>query len=120
MTTLRTARPHEPRVADEHRVLIVRKKMPWTPTTSYDEWTRALSPSPALRAEVKRRGLSEETWAFFVPRFLEEMQDDEARIMLAYYRRMLDTGTAVTLLCYCRDESRCHRAIVKSLLEGQA
>lgn len=80
----------------------------------YDVWFPNLAPSPgtvkfALAAETSRQ------WAAFVRRYRAEMASPENS-------RVLDLLAALSheanfsVGCYCEDESRCHRSVLRQLL----
>jgi uncharacterized protein YeaO (DUF488 family) len=80
----------------------------------YDVWLPGLSPS----AETVKLGLASRTprqWAAFVRRYRAEMSAPDAA-------RLLDLLAALShqanfsVGCYCEDESRCHRSILRKLL----
>jgi uncharacterized protein YeaO (DUF488 family) len=80
----------------------------------YDTWLPALSPS----AELMKQGqdaATERDWAAFVKKFRSELNDaDTARLLdlLA----ALSHQTDFSLGCYCAEESRCHRSVLRALL----
>ena len=80
----------------------------------YDVWLPALAPSaPLVRAA--RAASSDSEWRQFSRKYRAEMQRPEAaRILelLAALSRSADFSVG----CYCEDESRCHRSILRSLL----
>ena len=80
----------------------------------YDVWFPNLAPSPeavklALVSETKRQ------WGDFVKRYRAEMASPENS-------RALDVLAALSheanfsVGCYCEDESRCHRSVLRQLL----
>lgn len=81
----------------------------------YDVWFPNLSPSAALLREAFPV-TDDKTWRTFKRRFLSEMKSPEAK-------RDLDLLAALShhadfsIGCYCEDETRCHRSILKALLE---
>lgn len=80
----------------------------------YDTWLPELSPSPELVASA-RAAQSEADWAGFVKAFRKEMgAATPARLldMLALLSRSGD----FSLGCYCEDEARCHRSVLRELL----
>ena len=80
----------------------------------YDVWLPALSPSAELVAEAKSASDSA-SWQRFRRRFRTEMaQPDAARLLdlLA----ALSHRTNFSVGCYCDDESRCHRGVLRDLL----
>jgi len=80
----------------------------------YDVWLPILSPS----AETLKLGLSANTerdWAKFAKRFRTEMAKPDAVAtlnLLAALSRHADFSIG----CYCEDESRCHRSLLRELL----
>ena len=80
----------------------------------FDVWLPMLSPSPELVAAGRAVG-DEEAWARFAARFRAEMRlPDPARLLdlLA----ALSHQTCFSLGCYCANEERCHRSVLKALL----
>lgn len=80
----------------------------------YDVWLPNLAPSPELVA-LARGSVDERTWKAFERKFRAEMnKPDAARVldMLA----ALSHQTNFSLGCYCENEQRCHRSILKKLL----
>jgi uncharacterized protein YeaO (DUF488 family) len=80
----------------------------------YDVWLPALSPSAELVAQAKS-ARDAASWQRFARRFRAEMaQPDAARILdlLA----ALSHRTNLSVGCYCEDESRCHRGVLRELL----
>lgn len=81
----------------------------------YDVWFPNLSPSEALLREAFPVA-DDKTWRAFKRRFLAEMKSPEAK-------RDLDLLAALShhanfsIGCYCEDEARCHRSVLKGLLE---
>ena len=81
----------------------------------YDVWLPELAPSAPL---VKRAqaAATEREWAAFVKKYRSEMSaPDRARILdlLAALSRQ----TNFSVGCYCADESRCHRSVLRVLLQ---
>ena len=82
----------------------------------YDVWFPTLAPS----LETMKLGLSAETerdWNAFVKRYRREMNEPEAKHALALLARLShDADFAVG--CYCEEETRCHRSVLRELLAG--
>ncbi len=82
----------------------------------YDVWFPNLAPSEALLKEASPK--DEQSWRLFKRRFLAEMKAPEAR-------RDLDLLAALShhanfaVGCYCEDEARCHRSLLRELLEAR-
>ena len=83
----------------------------------YDVWYPNLAPSVETmkRAQAAR---TERDWAAFVRRFRAEMAEPAAS-------RSLDLLAALShradfsVGCYCEDEARCHRSVLRALLEAR-
>ena len=81
----------------------------------YDVWLPELAPS----AELVKRGQgaeSEREWATFVKKYRAEMAAPE-RSRLLDLLAALSRGSNFSVGCYCADESRCHRSVLRALLE---
>jgi uncharacterized protein YeaO (DUF488 family) len=80
----------------------------------YDVWLPNLAPSQELLA-FGQRSRDEQSWKAFERKFRAEMnKPDAARVLdlLAAFSRQ----TSFSLGCYCENEERCHRSILKELL----
>ena len=91
--------------------------------TSWIKQVPELSPSEDLffkYLSLKRRGeWGEDAFAnIYLPQFLKEMQDNEAKKKLAYLFDADKTGKRIALLCFCPEEKLCHRSIIAGLLQG--
>jgi len=81
----------------------------------YDVWLPNVAPSPELM-KLGQAVQSAKDWAGFARRYRREMNDpDKSRILdlLA----ALSHATDFAVGCYCADESRCHRSILRELLK---
>jgi uncharacterized protein YeaO (DUF488 family) len=81
----------------------------------YDVWFPNLSPSEALLKEARSIN-DEKSWKTFKRKFVAEMKQPAAKRDLDLIAA-LSHQTNFSIGCYCRDESRCHRSILKELLE---
>ena len=80
----------------------------------YDIWLPSLSPTPELVAFALHLE-DASSWKVFVRKFEAEMKKpDEARTLdlLA----ALSHQTNFSVGCYCEDEARCHRSVLRRLL----
>jgi uncharacterized protein YeaO (DUF488 family) len=80
----------------------------------YDVWFPNLSPSAGLVKEALHAA-DQRAWNAFRRKFRHEMsQPDRSRELdlLA----ALSHHTKLSLGCYCEDESRCHRSVLRELL----
>ena len=83
----------------------------------YDVWLPNLAPSAALVATAKAT-VSGAAWKKFAARYEKEMTASEASRVLDLLAA-LSRQTNVSVGCYCEDESRCHRSVLKRLLEAR-
>lgn len=83
----------------------------------YDVWLPVLAPSEALLKEGLAAADSgeERAWRHFVRRYQREMKSPEARAVLALLAA-LSHRTDLAVGCYCADENRCHRSVLRELL----
>jgi uncharacterized protein YeaO (DUF488 family) len=80
----------------------------------YDVWFPTLAPSVG----TMKLGLAAETtaqWNAFSRKYLAEMASPPARDALALLAA-LSHGTDFSVGCYCEDEARCHRSLLRRLL----
>jgi uncharacterized protein YeaO (DUF488 family) len=80
----------------------------------YDVWLPNLAPSP----ETVKLGLaseSERQWHAFVKRYRTEMAQPENSRVLDLLAA-LSHGASFSVGCYCEDESRCHRSVLRQML----
>ena len=81
----------------------------------YDVWLPNLSPTQEL-VSFALAAPDEKTWKTFVRRFRAEMnQPDAARVLDLLAALSHQTNFAIG--CYCEDETRCHRSVLRELLE---
>lgn len=80
----------------------------------YDVWLPELSPS----AELVKQALQakdERAWRSFVKRYRAEMKRPEPARLLDLLAA-LSRRTNLAVGCYCEDEGRCHRSVLRHLL----
>lgn len=80
----------------------------------YDVWLPVVAPSEELVKQAFGAG-DERSWRTFVRRYRAEMKRPEARAVLDLLSA-LSHGTSFTVGCYCADEGRCHRSVLRELL----
>jgi uncharacterized protein YeaO (DUF488 family) len=81
----------------------------------YDVWYPELSPRSALVKQALAANTDKE-WAAFVRLFRKEMASPEARHALGLLAAM-SHHTDLSVGCYCEDEARCHRSVLRELLD---
>jgi len=82
----------------------------------YDVWVPELAPSPALFAWIKSRPLTDANWRTYARRYRTEMKRPEPRRLIQLLAA-LSEGTNFSVGCYCENASRCHRSLLRELLE---
>ncbi|HEX4125518.1 MAG TPA: DUF488 family protein [Tepidisphaeraceae bacterium] len=85
----------------------------------WDIWEPSFGPSKELHAAVYTRVASPISWERYRARYLAEQRNNKAKI--AELAQRVRRGETVTLLCSsaCRREARCHRSILKELIEAE-
>ena len=80
----------------------------------YDVWLPNLSPAPAT-VKLGLSAKNERQWAAFVKRYRNEMAKAENSRVIDLLA-VLSQQTNFSVGCYCEDESRCHRSVLRQLL----
>ncbi len=80
----------------------------------YDVWLPELAPGAALVKQALQ-AKDERAWRAFERRYRAEMKRPEAARLLDLLAA-LSRDTNLSVGCYCEDERRCHRSILRELL----
>ena len=80
----------------------------------YDVWLPMLAPSEELRKSGSR-ATDERSWKTFTRRYRAEMNAPDPSRTLDLLAA-LSHRTDIAIGCYCEDERRCHRSILRDLL----
>ena len=83
----------------------------------YDVWVPELAPSATLFSWVTAQPLTDDRWKRFVRSYRKEIRSPEATHLLALLAK-LSVQTNFSVGCYCAEESRCHRSLLRELLIG--
>jgi uncharacterized protein YeaO (DUF488 family) len=81
----------------------------------YDVWFPNLAPSMETM-RLAHKAATARHWVAFTKKYLTEMAAPENRHSLALLAA-LSHRTNFSVGCYCEDEARCHRSILRRLLE---
>jgi uncharacterized protein YeaO (DUF488 family) len=81
----------------------------------YDVWLPELAPS-AQTIKLARGAKTERGWTAFVKRYRAEMAAPERSRLLGLLAAM-SLRSHFSVGCYCADESRCHRSVLRELLK---
>ena len=118
---VRVVRLGSPRKKDEGlRIGTVRRpprgvpKKEWASRDFYDVWLPEAAPSEAL-VQAARSAESAAGWRAFARRYRAEMSRPEKARLLDLLAALSRTAS-FSVGCYCEDESRCHRSVLRELL----
>lgn len=119
---IRVVRLGSPRQKDEgKRIGTVRRpprgvrKEDYARLDYYDMWLPQLAPSDELLRTVKSGAITASTWKAFERRFLRELASpDNTRLLDLLAAFSKDVNFSIG--CYCEEESRCHRSILREVL----
>ncbi|MDE2398599.1 MAG: DUF488 family protein [Burkholderiales bacterium] len=83
----------------------------------YDVWFPTLAPSVETmkKAQAAQQSGDAAAWAAFAKKYRSEMAAPEAAHALELLAALSHTSD-FALGCYCADESRCHRSLLRALL----
>ena len=83
----------------------------------YDVWLPELSPSEAT-VKFGQKAETEADWKAFAKRYAKEMAAPQASRVLDLLVA-LSRQTNFSVGCYCEDESRCHRSVLREILKAR-
>jgi uncharacterized protein YeaO (DUF488 family) len=119
---IRVVRLGSPRASDEGlRLGTVRrpprgvKKEDYGRRNFYDTWLPELAPSQALLTWALAEPWTDLRWETYAERYLAEMREPSAQRLIALLAA-LSAQTHFSIGCYCEDETRCHRSLLRELL----
>jgi uncharacterized protein YeaO (DUF488 family) len=122
--TVRIVRLGDPRVPGEGlRIGTVRRPPRGVPAARfssedwYDVWYPNLSPTVGTM-KLAKAAQSERDWAAFAKKFRAEMAEPAASRSLDLLAALSRTAN-FSVGCYCEDEERCHRSILRELLAAR-
>ncbi len=85
----------------------------------FDVWLPELAPSAQLVSWLLSEAITPKLWADFARRYRREMRTPAAQRLVALLAA-LSLQTHFSVGCYCEDETRCHRSLLKKLLIEQS
>jgi uncharacterized protein YeaO (DUF488 family) len=122
--TVRIVRLGSPRAAGEGlRIGTVRRPPRGVPAARfasedwYDVWFPNLAPSIETM-KIAKAARTERDWAMFVKKFRAEMAESAASRTLDLLAALSHTAN-FSVGCYCEDEARCHRSVLRELLTAR-
>jgi uncharacterized protein YeaO (DUF488 family) len=81
----------------------------------FDVWLPELAPNAPLVSLALSKPFTPKRWAVFRRRYRREMLQPAAQRLIALLAA-LSSQTNFSVGCYCEEESRCHRSLLKELL----
>jgi uncharacterized protein YeaO (DUF488 family) len=119
--SIRIVRFGTPRHADEGvRIGTVRRPPRGVPKSEYasrgfyDAWLPELAPTPELM-KLGQSVESDAEWKAFAKKYRAEMAAPDRKRLLELLA-LLSHGAEFSVGCYCEDEARCHRSLLRELL----
>lgn len=91
------------------------KKADYARRDFFDLWLPDLAPSAALLSWARAKPLTETRWRVFARRYHAEMGRPVPRRLIALLAA-LSGGSDFSVGCFCQEESRCHRSLLRALL----
>ena len=123
---IRTYRIGSPRASDEGlRVGTVRllprgvRKEDYARGGYFDVWFPLLAPSRPLMKKFLASPRDDASWKRFAASYRREMAKTDARQAIRLLA-LLGARTPLVVGCYCEDESRCHRSVLRELIERES
>ena len=81
----------------------------------FDLWLPELAPSAPLVSYALSEPFTPKRWAIYQRKYRSEMLKTAPQRLIALLAA-LSSQTNFSVGCYCEDESRCHRSLLKKLL----
>jgi len=93
------------------------RKADWAARDYFDVWLPELAPSAPLVSYALSQPLTPQRWNIYQRRYRREMGEPAAQRLIGLLAA-LSERTDIAIGCYCEDESRCHRSLLRELLRG--
>jgi uncharacterized protein YeaO (DUF488 family) len=81
----------------------------------FDVWLPELAPSADVVSWALSEPWTDARWRLYSRRYLKEMREPAARHLIELLAA-LSRRTNFSIGCYCEDETRCHRSLLRNLL----
>jgi uncharacterized protein YeaO (DUF488 family) len=94
------------------------RKQDYAARNYFDVWLPELAPGAPLVKWAVSEPLTPKRWAAFERRYRREMREPVTQRLIALLAA-LSSQTNFSVGCYCEDETRCHRTLLKKLLLEQ-
>ena len=91
------------------------RKSDYAKLNYYDVWLPELAPSQKLVSWALSESWTDARWKKFARDYRREMSDPSAHRLIDLLA-VLSKSANLSVGCYCENEKRCHRAVLKELL----
>ena len=91
------------------------KKQDFAKRDYFDLWLPEVAPSAELVSWALSQPWTDKRWAMFARKYRAEMREPAAEHLIAILAA-LSARSSFSVGCYCEDESRCHRSLLRELL----
>jgi uncharacterized protein YeaO (DUF488 family) len=122
---IRVVRLGSPRVGDEGiRIGTARRPPRGIPKSDfarldfYDVWLPQLAPSEELVKQAREAVDSPTRWRQFEKRYIKELSSPDSQRLINLLIA-LSKQTNFSIGCYCENEEKCHRSILREVLANQ-
>ena len=113
---VKTKSVYEPRGADDGLCLLVTRYWPrGVSKDAVDRWFKELGTPPEL---IKLWKAGNIPWEGFRESYIAGLSTEAKSVAFSELAEIVKGAGTVTLLCVCKDEARCHRGILKEMLEN--
>jgi uncharacterized protein YeaO (DUF488 family) len=82
----------------------------------FDVWLPDLAPTASLVSWALSQPWTDKRWAAYARRYRSEMRAPAAERLITLLAA-LSSRADFSIGCYCADESRCHRSLLRELLD---
>lgn len=90
------------------------KKSEYASQNWYDVWLPNIAPTNELM-KLGQAAESDKEWSLFVKKYRKEISNPEKNRILDLLATLSQTAN-FSVGCYCKNEARCHRSILRELL----
>ena len=91
------------------------RKADYAKLNYYDVWLPELAPSQKWVSWALSEPWTDARWRKYVRNYRREMSEPRAQRLIELLAALSKT-TNLSIGCYCEDESRCHRSLLRELL----
>jgi len=94
------------------------RKTDYAARNYYDVWLPELAPTAPLVSFALSKPFTPTRWALYARRYRSEMHEPAPRRLIALLAAF-SSHADFSVGCYCEDEARCHRSVLRELLAAR-